>query len=192
MKIEYYTKDNFNTSLWQGGKTTELLILPKDSSYKERNFVARLSSATIETSSSEFTTLDGIKRFITPMTHPFLLESNIKKTFLLKPFEVYEFQGDEKTYSYGMSQDFNLMLKREKADGWMKTIEDKKEIIVNVENETLLWFFSARASIDLKLNEYSKTMEEYSLLLIKDCKEKILTIQLSKIAPLIFGGIKCI
>lgn len=192
MKIEYYTKDNFNTSLWQGGKTTELLILPKDSSYKERNFVARLSSATIETSSSEFTILDGIKRFITPITHPFLLESNIKKTFLLKPFEVYEFQGDEKTYSYGMSQDFNLMLKREKADGWMKTIEDKKEIIVDVENETLLWFFSPCASIDLKLNEYSKTMEEYSLLLIKDCKEKILTIQLSKIAPLIFGGIKCI
>lgn len=192
MKIEYYTKDNFNTSLWQGGKTTELLILPKDSSYKERNFVARLSSATIETSSSEFTILDGIKRFITPITHPFLLESNIKKTFLLKPFEVYEFQGDEKTYSYGMSQDFNLMLKREKADGWMKTIEDKKEIIVDVENETLLWFFSPCASIDLKLNGYSKTMEEYSLLLIKDCKEKILTIQLSKIAPLIFGGIKCI
>ena len=192
MKIEYYTKDNFNTSLWQGGKTTELLILPKDSSYKERNFVARLSSATIETSSSEFTILDGIKRFITPITHPFLLESNIKKTFLLKPFEVYEFQGDEKTYSYGMSQDFNLMLKMEKADGWMKTIEDKKEIIVDMENETLLWFFSPCASIDLKLNEYSKTMEAYSLLLIKDCKEKILTIQLSKIAPLIFGGIKCI
>lgn len=192
MKIEYYTKDNFNTSLWQGGKTTELLILPKDSSYKERNFIARLSSATIETSSSEFTILDGIKRFITPITNPFLLESNIKKTFLLKPFEVYEFQGDEKTYSYGMSQDFNLMLKREKADGWMKTIEDKKEIIVDVENETLLWFFSPCASIDLKLNGYSKTMEEYSLLLIKDCKEKILTIQLSKIAPLIFGGIKCI
>ena len=192
MKIEYYTKDNFNTSLWQGGKTTELLILPKDSSYKERNFVARLSSATIETSSSEFTILDGIKRFITPITHPFLLESNIKKTFLLKPFEVYEFQGDEKTYSYGMSQDFNLMLKMEKADGWMKTIEDKKEIIVDMENETLLWFFSPSASIDLKLNEYLKTMEAYSLLLIKDCKEKILTIQLSKIAPLIFGGIKCI
>ena len=192
MKIEYYTKDNFNTSLWQGGKTTELLILPKDSSYKERNFVARLSSATIETSSSEFTILDGIKRFITPITHPFLLESDIKKTFLLKPFEVYEFQGDEKTYSYGMSQDFNLMLKMEKADGWMKTIEDKKEIIVDMENETLLWFFSPCASIDLKLNEYSKTMEAYSLLLIKDCKEKILTIQLSKIAPLIFGGIKCI
>ena len=192
MKIEYYTKDNFNTSLWQGGKTTELLILPKDSSYKERNFVARLSSATIETSSSEFTILDGIKRFITPITHPFLLESDIKKTFLLKPFEVYEFQGDEKTYSYGMSQDFNLMLKMEKADGWMKTIEDKKEIIVDMENEALLWFFSPCASIDLKLNEYSKTMEAYSLLLIKDCKEKILTIQLSKIAPLIFGGIKCI
>jgi len=84
------------------------------------------------------------------------------------------------------------MLKMEKADGWMKTIEDKKEIIVDMENETLLWFFSPCASIDLKLNEYSKTMEAYSLLLIKDCKEKILTIQLSKIAPLIFGGIKCI
>ena len=84
MKIEYYTKDDFNTSVWQGGKTTELLILPTGASYKERNFIARLSSATIEASSSEFTILDGINRFITPITYPFLLESDIKKTFLLK------------------------------------------------------------------------------------------------------------
>jgi len=189
MKIEYYTRDNFHTSTWKGGKTTELFILPERASYKERNFIARLSSATIETSSSEFTMLNGIKRFITPITHPFLLESNIKKTFLLKPFEVYEFSGDEKTCSYGMSQDFNLMIDSKKADAWMKAIKNKKEIVINVENISLLWFFVPASSLDLAINAYSKTMEPSSLLTLNDISEKTLTIKLSKTTPLIFGGI---
>ena len=189
MKIEYYTRDNFHTSTWKGGKTTELFILPERASYKERNFIARLSSATIETSSSEFTMLNGIKRFITPITHPFLLESNIKKTFLLKPFEVYEFSGDEKTCSYGMSQDFNLMIDSKKADAWMKSIKNKKEIVINVENISLLWFFVPASSLDLAINAYSKTMEPSSLLTLNDISEKTLTIKLSKTTPLIFGGI---
>ena len=189
MKIEYYTRDNFHTSTWKGGKTTELFILPERTSYKERNFIARLSSATIETSSSEFTMLNGIKRFITPITHPFLLESNIKKTFLLKPFEVYEFSGDEKTCSYGMSQDFNLMIDSKKAVAWMKAIKNKKKIVINVENISLLWFFVPASSLDLAINAYSKTMEPSSLLTLNDISEKTLTIKLSKTTPLIFGGI---
>ena len=190
MKIEYYTKDNFNTSSWKGGKTTELLILPEGASYKERNFIVRLSSATIDSSSSEFTILTGIKRFITPITYPFLLESDIKKTFLLKPFEVYEFSGDEKTFSYGMSQDFNLMLNMQKADGWMKATRNKKEVIITVENNAILWFFCPSSPFKLTINDYSKNMEAYSLLIAKDISEKSLTIRLSKAKPLIFGGIK--
>lgn len=188
MKIEYYTKHDFNTSVWQGGKTTELLILPIGASYKERNFIARLSSATIESSSSEFTILNGIKRFITPITHPFLLESDVKQTFLLKPFEVYEFSGNEKTISYGMTQDFNLMLNTKKTDGWMKTSIGKKEFTIDVENNILFWFF-ASSIFDLGINAYSKTMEPYSLLILKDLSEKSLSIKLSKITPIIYGGI---
>lgn len=188
MKIEYYTKHDFNTSVWQGGKTTELLILPIGASYKERNFIARLSSATIESSSSEFTILNGIKRFITPITHPFLLESDVKQTFLLKPFEVYEFSGNEKTISYGMTQDFNLMLNTKKTDGWMKTSIGKKEFTIDIENNTLFWFF-ASSHFDLGINAYSKTMEPYSLLILKDLSEKSLSIKLSKITPIIYGGI---
>ena len=188
MKIEYYTKHDFNTSVWQGGKTTELLILPIGASYKERNFIARLSSATIESSSSEFTILNGIKRFITPITHPFLLESDVKQTFLLKPFEVYEFSGNEKTISYGMTQDFNLMLNTKKTDGWMKTSIGKKEFTIDVENNILFWFF-ASSTFDLGINAYLKTMEPYSLLILKDLSEKSLSIKLSKITPIIYGGI---
>ena len=188
MKIEYYTKHDFNTSVWQGGKTTELLILPIGASYKERNFIARLSSATIESSSSEFTILNGIKRFITPITHPFLLESDVKQTFLLKPFEVYEFSGNEKTISYGMTQDFNLMLNTKKTDGWMKTSIGKKEFTIDVENNILFWFF-ASSTFYLVINAYLKTMEPYSLLILKDLSEKSLSIKLSKITPIIYGGI---
>ena len=82
------------------------------------------------------------------------------------------------------------MLNRQKADGWMKAYKDKKEIIIEVENNTLLWVFCPSSSFNLTINDYSKAMMPYSLLTIKDFSQKTLTIMLSKAKPIIFGGIK--
>ncbi len=41
-----------NTSKWSGGDTTELLMYPSESSYKNRDFEYRLSTAKVEVESS--------------------------------------------------------------------------------------------------------------------------------------------
>ena len=59
--------DEYITSQWSGGKTTELFIYPKDSKYKELDFKFRISSAAVELEQSEFTILEKVYRFITPL-----------------------------------------------------------------------------------------------------------------------------
>ena len=196
--IEYYRKADFKKSLWSGGETMELLLLPHGTSYKERNFLARLSSATLAESSSVFTHLERIRRFITPITHPFLLEVNGKTPFLLFPFEVFEFSGSDDVRSYGMSVDFNLMLSEDRSGGWMKTLKkcsiDEKNTEKNamqkselhLEKDDVFWMFSYfQNKVILDDEEYE--MDEYSLLVAKDTSKDIM---FSSRESLIYGCIK--
>lgn len=122
---------DFNTSEWSGGKTTQLFIYPEDSNYIDRDFKARISSATVELEESNFTKLEGINRFITPLDNSLKLTHDGEVFTNLEPFEIYEFEGDVDTISYGKVRDFNLMLANG-AKGELKSfyIDEKKEIII--------------------------------------------------------------
>lgn len=122
-------EDDYITTEWSGGKTTQLFIYPEDSNYKELNFKFRLSSATVELDKSEFTKLEGVDRFITPLDNELKLTHNHKDYISLKPFEVYKFDGGVNTTSYGKVRDFNLML--------MNGVKGKLESAY-IDNECLL------------------------------------------------------
>lgn len=106
-------KEDYKVSQWSGGTTTEIYLAPVDGSYAERRFDFRISSATVDLEESDFTMLDGVKRYLT------ILEGGMDLTFneqtcrqvTLKPYEVVEFMGDVPTHSVGQAKDFNLMLK---------------------------------------------------------------------------------
>lgn len=102
---------DFKTTLWQGGKTTELYIYPEDGSYKDRNFEFRISSATVEDERSVFTRLEDINRQIVLLDGNMKLVHNDVETVILSPYVVHSFSGEVRTVSYGKAEDFNLMLK---------------------------------------------------------------------------------
>lgn len=56
--------EDFVTSKWSGGSTTELYIYPPQAVYREGNFKCRISSATVEVEKSDFTSLPGVKRYL--------------------------------------------------------------------------------------------------------------------------------
>jgi len=109
-EIKIIRSEALETNLWSGGTTTELLIYPPDSIYKERNFVWRISSAKVETEISEFTSLPGVSRILMTLDGDLKIhhEGHYSKT--LKPFEQDSFMGDWKTTSTGQVTDFNLMM----------------------------------------------------------------------------------
>jgi len=53
-----------NTTLWSGGTTTQLCIYPYAATYTGRDFIFRISTATIESEESVFTKLPGYTRIL--------------------------------------------------------------------------------------------------------------------------------
>lgn len=116
---EIIPKDRFRSTAWSGGTTDELVIMPEGSSYAERRFGFRISSASVDLESSVFTPLPGVKRFLTPLCSGFTLTVNGREADLPHG-SVIEFSGDDSVLCRGSGRDLNLMLKN--ADGQMKYV----------------------------------------------------------------------
>lgn len=64
MEIKKIGRDACRVSSWSGGTTTELSIAPENGNYQSRDFLWRLSSATVELEESTFTPLPDFDRII--------------------------------------------------------------------------------------------------------------------------------
>lgn len=127
--IKLIKKEDFIITNWSGGKTTQIYIYPEDANYKNMNFKFRISSATVELDQSEFTKLDEVYRFITPLDKKLKLTHNHKDFIELAPFEVYGFDGGLDTTSYGIAKDFNLMLANGAVGSLISIYIDKEYIL---------------------------------------------------------------
>jgi len=189
MKSEYLKKECFRDSVWSGGCTRELFIFPKDASYKDGKFLARLSTATIENSFSIFTKLEGIRRFICTITQPILLKVDGKEIFL-SPFEVFEFSSDSHVESYGITQDFNLMLKDKKVGGWMKVLKKEEPISISSNKNGILCIFSHFDDSVVFIGNEEYKMEGNSLLIVRELTSSSINIKCGSQKPLIASFIE--
>ena len=102
---------------WSGGTTTELSIEPRESIYADRDFLWRLSSATVELEESDFTSLPDYDRIIMTLQGSIELRHNGGGWLELQEYEPYSFDGADDTQSIGKVVDFNLMLRKGKCQG---------------------------------------------------------------------------
>ncbi|MDP2723712.1 MAG: HutD family protein [Bacteroidales bacterium] len=109
MKAQILTSNDFKTSAWSGGTTTQLYIYPPYAEYQLRNFDFRLSSARVETEKSEFTTLPGVARKLMILDGEIVIHHQNHYSKKLGKFDVESFEGEWKTTSVGTCTDFNLM-----------------------------------------------------------------------------------
>lgn len=110
MICKHIPQNQQKTSLWSGGKTTELYIYPQNAEYVDRNFLFRISSATVDTPTSRFTKLPGVSRTLVLLNGEMTLQFQGKEDVLLTPLGKAVFSGDWETTSVGQGvTDFNLM-----------------------------------------------------------------------------------
>lgn len=103
-----------SASHWSGGSTTELFVWPPESSYAERNFSLRISTATVDVDRSDFTPLPGVTRLLTVLQGEMRLQIEGRGDIPLPPWQTIRFDGGDKTTSFGRCVDFGLMLR----GGW--------------------------------------------------------------------------
>ncbi len=140
MKLTIRKKEDFTVSKWSGGTTTELYLYPSTGSYADRDFQIRVSSATVDLEQSAFTSLPGVRRFLTTLKGDMKLCHKGHYEREMKPFEVESFLGDWETTSEGKVVDFNLMLKGD-ADGEMRphVLMPGESLFLDSEKEEIQW-----------------------------------------------------
>lgn len=164
-KYKIIRVEEFTTTSWSGGETTELFIYPEGAQYREKNFQFRISSATVELEESDFTKLKGINRYISPLDGDLKLTHDGKNFVNLKPFQVYEFQGGLDTTSYGKVRDFNLML-RDRAKGKLESIKIDKEVSLCTGNNVFDIFYSYEGYFEFEVNGEKFTLKPNELLIL--------------------------
>ncbi len=122
VKFRRLTPEDYVVSEWSGGKTTQLAIYPEGSVYAERKFTWRLSSATVQLESSDFTPLPDYERLISVLRGQLRLRHGDGHEIVLSPYEIHPFDGAVPTSSKGRCTDFNLMLRKGKCCGSLQAI----------------------------------------------------------------------
>ena len=126
MKTYLYKEENYSISNWSGGKTKELAIYPKGQKYIDRDFIWRLSSATVDLEESDFTRLPDYDRMLMVLDGEVVLEYNGERVAKLKTLEQDSFDGAWKTKSFGKITDFNLMVRKGNR-GFLDVIRPQNE-----------------------------------------------------------------
>lgn len=139
MKIIF--AEDLKTKEWSGGTTTEIFIYPENASYQAMNFDFRISTATIEIEESTFTQLPGVKRTLMVLEGTIELQHKDQHQTILEKYEKDTFLGDWETKSGGFATDFNLMLKNENLNGFVRhlQISKKKEIELSTQKHGLIF-----------------------------------------------------
>ncbi|BAK98423.1 hypothetical protein OBV_12250 [Oscillibacter valericigenes Sjm18-20] len=120
--IRHITPTDYVTTRWGGGATTQIAIAPAGAQYADRDFLWRVSSATVELEASDFTPLSDYERFLSTLRGVVRVFHDGGAPLTLTPGNIHRFDGGAVTRSEGICTDFNLMLRKGKCDGEMRCV----------------------------------------------------------------------
>jgi environmental stress-induced protein Ves len=165
MNIRLLSKKESKASVWSGGLTYEYIIYPETASYADRDFVFRISSATIEQEPSEFTKFKGYYRYLVMLDNCLNVEVNKEKK-IYKKYEIMEFNSDDEVTSYTKGIDFNWMVSE-------KVRHHKLQITTSNQNcnAQIMILFSLQATV-IKINDRPYYLKPYDLLVIENQKKE--------------------
>lgn len=178
MKASILNPHHFFTTQWSGGKSTQLFIFPEDSSYADRNFEFRISTAKVEVGESTFTALPGIDRKLMILEGEIYINHEGYYSKLLKPFDVDSFSGDWKTTAVGTCIDFNVMTSGPKRSDLyyleMKAISNYK--LKAKSESSRLFLYANVGTVNVQVLEENYILETGSLLSIEDFSDSWISI----------------
>lgn len=128
MDWKLLNKADYVTTQWSGGTTTQLAIAPEGAVYASRDFLWRLSSATVELPHSDFTPLPDYNRFLAVLEGEIQLKVDQDQPVPLAPGRVVAFDGGVPVESWGQCVDFNLMVRKGAAQGAVEVLSGDREL----------------------------------------------------------------
>ncbi len=183
MKERIITKEEFTTTKWAGGETTQLTIYPEDAIFSERDFLWRISSATFTGTESKFSDFSGYQRYILPLEGTLSVAHKGLYSRELKKFEVEYFDGSWETSSENSSdcRDYNFIVKNGNL-AKMQILNEGGNYLLKA-SEVVTLFSTHDFMIELAGGE-KREIEGFSLLVLEIEQEEKIKIKSSG-APII-------
>lgn len=148
------------TTNWSGGTTTQLFIYPEEADYSKRDFLFRISTATVQTETSTFTDLTGFNRILMLLNGNLTVTHNQTQTHQLTPFAPHFFDGGWQTHAQGLVTDFNIIFKPD-VDANIEVLQlDINQQTTITNNGNLLFLYVVDGSIELKNNQEQWHLKE--------------------------------
>lgn len=133
MEVEIIENQQLIPSTWEGGKTFEYFIFPRNALFKDRDFDFRMSSATLDKAPSLFTRFKGYHRFLIMLDNPLEMIRNGKRESH-PAREIVEFNSADEIQSFSLGKDFNLMIKEELREkttvGYLEETASNKDFLI--------------------------------------------------------------
>lgn len=173
VKYRIISKSQLTPAVWDGGKTYEYFIYPDDSKYTERNFVFRISSASIEKTPSNFTRFNGYIRFLLMLDNELDIVRNGEAEDYKKG-ETFKFRSEDEVISRSLGNDFNLMVSDKVDFSGIGMIDSASQI----SNEFIALF--AIENCRVKIDSSNEKLGSNDLLLICNPDQKPIEIKSDK------------
>ena len=122
MEWTLLTKEQYVATPWSGGVTNQLAIAPEGAVYADRDFLWRLSSATVELERSDFTPLPDYNRWLSVLEGEIRVKVGEEEPFVLSPLGICRFDGGIPVESWGTCTDYNLMLRKGRCAGSLECL----------------------------------------------------------------------
>lgn len=184
MKETIITKEDFITTKWSGGETTQLFIYPEDAIFSDRDFLWRISSATFTSTESEFSNFSGYQRYILPLEgslslyHQGLYDRNLNK------YEVEYFDGLWNTFSKNTidCRDYNFIVKNGSL-AKMQILNEGDEYLLK--GSKIVTIFSMKDFVlEINNSKNERSIEGFSLFVLEIEDEANINISVAN-APVI-------
>jgi len=172
MNISLLSKKDSKSSIWSGGLTYEYIIYPKTAQYTDRDFLFRISSATIEEAPSEFTKFKGYYRYLVMLDNGLDIEVNKEKKIYEK-YEIMEFKSDAEVTSYTKGIDFNWMVSKKINHHKLKITNSYQNC-----NAEIVVLFSLDTTV-IKINEKPYDLNPYDLLVVENPEKENIMLHFS-------------
>lgn len=171
MKVRIIERLQVKPSIWSGGKTYEYCIYPPEGSYSDRQFVLRISSATIESVPSTFTKFEGFRRYLVMLDNTLQINHN-KEDKEYKQDSMFVFDSSDDITSFSQGTDFNLMLAHSIQD---EVVELR--VFPFMTKCNFVFVFALKA-MDIRVNKEIFKVEQGDCVVVENPNEVLLDIEM--------------
>lgn len=170
MQTTIIRKNSIKPNKWDGGETFEYFIYPPTSSYANRDFLFRISSASITKIPSNFTKFNDYQRFLVMLDNDLEINRNGQNEVYTQE-EIFRFASHNEIISYSLGNDFNLMVHDDVA---FSSVEILNQFKVNTAS---FIFLLAKVKTELQVDNQTLKLEKDDLLCIENIFNKEITLK---------------